>query len=161
MRQRGVKIGAALLLTLALAGCGKPFFLVTRNRVAMDSPVEMNGRFIQETPPVSRAGPVVATPLGGGDGRGPKIAVVDVDGLLLNSDLAGPYSMGENPVALFREKLDAVAADPDVAAVVVRINTPGGGVTASDILWHDLQRFRACTRRPVVACLMDLGAGGG
>jgi protease-4 len=128
----------------------------------MDTPVEMNGHFIQETPPVSRNGPVVEMPVAGcRAGQGPRIALIDVDGLLLNSDLAGPYSVGENPVALFREKLDAVAADPAVAAVVVRINTPGGGVTATDIMWHDLQTFRARTHRPVVACLMDLGAGGG
>jgi protease-4 len=86
---------------------------------------------------------------------------VDVDGLLLNTDLTGAYSFGENPLALFRERLDAIAADPAVAAVVVRINTPGGGVTASDIMRHDLQASRDRTHKPVVACLMDLSTGGG
>jgi protease IV len=43
---------------------------------------------------------------------------------------------------------------------VLRINSPGGGVTASDVMWHDLQEFKARTRLPVVACLMDVGAGG-
>jgi protease-4 len=83
-----------------------------------------------------------------------------VDGLLLNMDMTGLYSLGENPVGTFREKLEAIAGDPDVCAVVVRINSPGGGVTATDIMWSDLQAFRAKTRRPVVACLMDVGASG-
>ena len=91
----------------------------------------------------------------------PRIAVLDVDGLLLNANLTGLYSQGDNPVALFRERLDAIAADPLVCAVVVRINSPGGGVTATDIMWHDLLTFKMRTRLPVIACLLDLGTGGG
>lgn len=152
-----------LLLGLALTGCARPFQIITRDRVSIETPIEMNGRFVQETPPVSDVGPVVAVPVGGpcASGTGPKVVLLDVDGLLLNSDLTGAYSLGENPVALFREKLDAIAADPDATAVVLRINTPGGGVTAADIMWHDLQAFRARTHKPVIACLMDLSAGGG
>ncbi len=75
--------------------------------------------------------------------------------------MSGPASAGENPVSLFRERLDAAAADPCTRAVVVRINSPGGGVTASDIMRHDLERFKENTRMPVIACLMDIGASGG
>jgi protease-4 len=89
-----------------------------------------------------------------------KIAIVDVDGLLVNNNLVGLGSLGENPVSLFREKLNAVAADPCYRAVVVRINSPGGGVTASDIMWRDLRAFQQQTGLPVVACLMDLATGG-
>jgi protease-4 len=89
-----------------------------------------------------------------------KIALIDVDGLLLNMDMAGLYSHGENPVALFREKLDNVSADGCVRVVVLRINSPGGGVTACDIMRHDLEAFKARTGLPVIACLLDVGAGG-
>jgi protease-4 len=90
-----------------------------------------------------------------------RVAVLDVDGLLLNQNLTGLYSVGENPVAAFREKLEAAAGDPRVRAIVLRINSPGGGVTASDIMAEDLRRFRVATRKPVVACLLDLATGGG
>lgn len=90
----------------------------------------------------------------------PKVALIDVDGLLVNTDMTGLGSAGENPVALFRERLDAVRKDKLVRAVVVRINSPGGGVTATDMMWHDLQRFRECTHLPVVACVLDVGTGG-
>jgi protease-4 len=100
--------------------------------------------------------PVVA----GGAPSHDKIALIDVDGLLLNKPAAGMNSLGENPVSAFREKLDRVAADPSYRAVVMRINSPGGGVTATDIMWRDLKTFRSRTGLPVVACLMDLGAGG-
>ncbi len=43
---------------------------------------------------------------------------------------------------------------------MLRINSAGGGVTATDIMSRDLEQFRMQTRLPVVACLMDVGAGG-
>jgi len=89
------------------------------------------------------------------------VAVVDIDGLLLDSDATGLGSWGENPVALFRERLDAIERDKRVRAVVLRIHSPGGSVTASDIMCRDLQAFKARTCLPVVACLMDVAAGGG
>jgi protease-4 len=124
--------------------------------------METPTKVVFDSPPVSDAGRVIAMPLNGCpvDAQEAKIAVVDVDGLLLNTDFTGPYSLGENPLALFREKLDAVAADPSAQAVVLRINSPGGSVTATDIMWRDLQDFRSRTHKPVVACLMDVGAGG-
>lgn len=155
--RRAVCLLAFLLTT---AGC-HPLTVATQDHVWMQTPVVMNGRFVQETPPTTIDGPVREVVLGGpAPCKGPKIAVVDVDGLLLNTDFTGPYSTGENPVAAFREKLDAAAADPAVAAIVLRINSPGGGVTASDILWRDLCAFKTQTRKPVVACLLDLGCGG-
>ncbi len=89
-----------------------------------------------------------------------KLAIIDVDGILINKNISGLGSMNENPVALFREKLDALRLDPMVRAVVLRINSPGGGVTAADIMSRDVISFRQETQIPVVACLMDVGAGG-
>ena len=76
-----------------------------------------------------------------GDQR--RIAIVDVDGLLVNQAMTGLFSEGENPVVLFREKLDPFASLRRWAGVVLRINSPGGGVTACDVLRHDLQEFKA------------------
>src|SRR5205085_10593372 len=89
-----------------------------------------------------------------------RVAIVDVDGLILNTPFAGPMSLGENPVALFREKLDAVEADGCVKAVVLRVNSHGGGVAACVAMRRDLERFKARCRKPVVACLLDTAAGG-
>ncbi len=64
-------------------------------------------------------------------------------------------------MSTFRERLDAAADDPGVKAVVLRINSPGGAVTASDIMYQDVLRFRKETHKPVVACMMDVAASGG
>lgn len=90
----------------------------------------------------------------------PRIALIDIDGLLVDRNLSGLQSMGENPVALFREKLQAAERDPCVAAVLLRVNSPGGGVTACDIMRYELTKFRQRSGKPIVACLMDTGAGG-
>ncbi len=93
-----------------------------------------------------------------------KVAIIDVEGLLVNAKGGGTFGMGpdtENPVSLFRERLDAAAEDKHVKAVVLRINSPGGAVTASDIMYQDLVNFRQDTHKPVVACMMDVAASGG
>ncbi len=90
-----------------------------------------------------------------------KIALIEVSGLIMNARVSGLISDGENPVSVFREKLDKAAEDPQVKAVVLRINSPGGGVTASDIMYNDLLHFRAKTHKPVVVCMMDICASGG
>lgn len=88
------------------------------------------------------------------------IALIDVDGLLLDRNATGLGSRGDNPVSSFRERLDAIERNPQVKAVVLRIHSTGGGVTATDIMWRDLQAFRQKTGLPVVACLMDVATGG-
>jgi protease-4 len=92
---------------------------------------------------------------------GAKIALIDVDGLLVNFNRVGAYSLGENPVASFQEKLTAAAANPEVKAVVLRINSPGGGAAATELMGRSLADFRQRSHKPVVACLLDLGTGGG
>lgn len=151
---------AACALLLLVSGC-RPFHILGQQQIALE-PLVINGRFAVDTPPSANAGRVCEMPVGPscGAAAGPKVAIVDVDGLLVNNDLTGLYSLGENPVSLFQEKLEAIAAAPHVVAVVVRINSPGGSVTASDIMWNRLRAFRTQTQRPVIACLMDVGAGG-
>lgn len=89
-----------------------------------------------------------------------KIALIDVSGVLVNAKSSGLLGDGANPVSNFREALDIAADDPHVKAVVLRINSPGGAVTASDIMYQDLINFRHATGKPVVACMMDIAASG-
>jgi protease-4 len=149
--------GAALLLA-ALAGCQHPFPITGNVRTESG----FQGTVDVRIPPATDPGPMVptivrASPSGQ---AAPRVALIDVDGLILNQNLTGLYSVGENPVSAFREKLEAAAADPRVRAVVLRINSPGGGVAASDLLAEELRRFRQTMGKPVVACLMDVATGG-
>jgi protease IV len=147
-----------LLSTVLLAGCKHCMPTINAN---MNMKADAHTVSEQVTP--GNAGPVhpFTVPKQDAGMGGPSIAVIDVDGILLNMDMVGPSSAGENPVSLFRERLEAAAADPCTRAVVVRINSPGGGVTACDIMRHDLAEFKArYPNIPVIACLMDVGASG-
>jgi protease-4 len=144
-----MKILIPWLITLVvLAGCRNPLRIRTESQVTV-APL-----------PVPTAEPLFEMPLQGEADAHCKVAVLDVDGLLLDTDMTGLFSRGENPVSVFREKLDCIAADPCVCAIVLRINSPGGGVTATDIMWHDLNSLKQRRHLPIVACLMDLGTGG-
>ena len=55
--------------------------------------------------------------------------------------------------------LDA-AEDPEIAAIVLRIDSPGGSALASELIWRAIGRARAMGK-PVVASFSDLAASGG
>jgi len=141
------------LITILATGCNR---MMLRTRVNMDGPIDTRVTDITPVSPI--AGPV--KPVVVQNGNAGRVAVLDVDGLLLNTPFVGPISLGENPVALFREKLDAIENDYCVKAVVIRINSHGGGVAACQAMRRDLEKFKARSGKPVVACLMDIATGG-
>src|SRR5207302_269855 len=67
----------------------------------------------------------------------------------------------ESTVARVRSELEKAEDDDRVKAVVLRIDSPGGGVTASDEVWSNLVRFKKKRGVPVVASLGDVAASGG
>ena len=70
----------------------------------------------------------------GAGSSAPKIVMVDVTGLIIDQDRPGLLRPGENPVSRFAESLRKAARDKHVRGLIVRINSPGGGVTASDVM---------------------------
>jgi protease-4 len=97
-----------------------------------------------------------------GAGRsGPKVVLIDVTGLIVDAERPGLLRRGENPVSRFTEALRKAHDDHRVRGVVVRINSPGGGVTASDVMYRELLRFKEKTGKPVVVLMADVAASGG
>jgi protease-4 len=60
-----------------------------------------------------------------------------------------------------REELQKAEKDDRVRALIVRINSPGGTITASDVVYHELLAFKERRKVPVIAVIMDVGASGG
>ncbi len=103
-------------------------------------------------------GPVKEVQLSGkGDG---KVLLLDLSGVISSQDKEGLIPQ-TNMVAMFKEELTKAAKDEKIKAVVVRINSPGGTVTASDILYHELREFKIKKKIPVIASMMDVAASGG
>ena len=90
---------------------------------------------------------MLRSPEGGGLGFGPRVAVVELEGVILEVD------------DIVRE-LKSHRDNPLVRAVVIRINSPGGVVGPSQELYRAVQRVRE-VGKPVVASLGSLAASGG
>jgi len=141
IRRNGLLYLGIFILPFMLAGCGLTAFRI--EMVPADQQLE-------ETRIQKDAGLFVSD----------KIAIIDIDGQLANRRRGGWLRSGENPVSLFIEKLDKAATDRSVKAVVLRLNSPGGTVAASDIMYHHLMEFRRQTGKPVIACVLGVGCSG-
>jgi protease-4 len=95
--------------------------------------------------------------------EGEKILLLDLDGVLSEEAGEGSFGLGsrESVVARVREQLERAREDGDVRALLLRIQSPGGSVTASDILYREVLRFKQETKRPVLAHCMGVCASGG
>jgi protease-4 len=95
-------------------------------------------------------------------GDGPdKVVVVPIEGVIAPADdtLGGvlPTSTPEGLTDALRQ----AGSDPSVVAVVLEIDSPGGGVTASDEMHQSVLDFEENTGEPVVVSMQDVTASGG
>ncbi len=92
----------------------------------------------------------------------PKILLIYLDGIIsFKEEQEGLITKRPSKVAYFREALRKAEADSDIAGVIIRINSPGGTVSASDAIYHEIIRFRQKRNVPVYAYIMEIGASGG
>lgn len=87
---------------------------------------------------------------------GPAVAVIRLNGTI-SGDPGGSFSTGGITPGLVESQLARAAADPDVKAVVLRINSPGGSVVASNQIYHMVKDFE----KPVVVWMDEMAASGG
>jgi len=91
-----------------------------------------------------------------------KILLMEVAGVILE----GPHRLlglgkGVTSPSRIKEELEKAAKDDRVKAVVLKINSPGGTVSAADVILHELKTFKAAKAVPVVVCLEGLATSGG
>jgi len=89
-----------------------------------------------------------------------KIAIIHASGVLMNSAKPQLLGSGEHAVSLIREQLDKARRDSSVKAVILRINSPGGTVVASELIHDEILQFKK-SGKPIVAVMMDVAASGG
>lgn len=93
-----------------------------------------------------------------------KVALVEVSGVLQGVAQPGPlnpFGGSSRPVAGFVEALERAKRDTRVKAVLLRVDSPGGSVNASQVMYEELVRFRADTGKPVVVHMGEFAASGG
>lgn len=89
-----------------------------------------------------------------------RVAVIYAEGTIMpgesQTDLFGGRSIGDRTL---RQQLQQVREDPDIDAVVLRVNSPGGSGGASDAIWREVVLTR--DEKPVVVSMSDYAASGG
>jgi len=98
------------------------------------------------------------------EGEGPeKILLVNVDGVINNKKdrtLSGS-TLRLGMVEDIRSIVDKAEKDDNIKALLIKINSPGGTVTASDIIFHLLKTYKEKSKVRIYIQVMDLAASGG
>lgn len=96
-----------------------------------------------------------------GEGRD-KILLIDIAGFISTERRGGGVfgNPGPSMVSEIAEVVRKAERDRRIKGVILRINSPGGTVTASDTIFHELTAYRARAHVPMTAQLLDLGTSG-
>lgn len=97
-----------------------------------------------------------------GEGAG-KVLLIDLQGVINNQKehafTGATTALGM--VEQVREIISKAEKDEDIKALLIRINSPGGTVTSSDIIFHELLTYKKKHGIPVYVHVMDIAASGG
>ncbi|MBN2100798.1 signal peptide peptidase SppA [Candidatus Dojkabacteria bacterium] len=93
------------------------------------------------------------------EGSGGKIVVIDVQGVIVEESSGDIFSAGGASSAEIIDQIDRAESDSQVKGIIIKMNTPGGEVVASDLIYRELLDFRK--KKKVVTWMSGMGASGG
>ncbi len=138
-----VLIGMVTGFTLPVVACLGFFFMFILGMSALGSGAAAAGPPV----PVHVSGPLT----------GPAIAIVEINGPIISGRAPAfnstPLTASENAVEIIRQ----TAKDPDVKVILLKVNSPGGSVVASDLIYRELKN----TQLPIVVLMGEIAASGG
>ena len=95
-----------------------------------------------------------------GSGR-EKILMIPVKGFISGSPRDLPFIRRPSMVQEVVSQLNKAEKDKDIKAIILQIDSPGGSVAASDMLYHEIVRFKERSGARLVAIMMGVAASGG
>jgi protease-4 len=92
-----------------------------------------------------------------------KILLVDISAVISEKEKSRGLGLvtEDSLVARIKEELQKAEKDEYVKGMVVKINSPGGTVTATDTIYHELMEFKRRTGTRIFACVTGLAVSGG
>ncbi|RYG71756.1 signal peptide peptidase SppA [Lentibacillus lipolyticus] len=94
-------------------------------------------------------------------GTGNKIAVLELDGVIQNISTSSLLNTGGYNHERFLDKLEHVGQDQSVDGIILRVNTPGGGVVESDEIHDQIVEVQEEYEKPVYISMGNTAASGG
>lgn len=140
------KIVALVLLVLLVVS------VLTNLSQLFDSVIPVEGTMTR------KAGPRLHEVVLEHNGSRDKVVVISVEGIIA-SDMGGVPGYGL--VEYIRDQFERAADRDEVKAVILKINSPGGEVLASDEIYDLITKFQAESKKPVIAAMSSVAASGG
>ena len=98
------------------------------------------------------------------EGKGQaKILLLDISGIISEKKDAKGLGLSQkvSMVARVKEELKKAQKDSSIAGMIIKINSPGGSVTATDIIYHEVMEYKKKAGVRIVACLTGTATSGG
>lgn len=89
-----------------------------------------------------------------------KILLIPIRGVISDNPRKGFVSTSPSMVQQIVSQLQKAKQDKKIKAVLLKINSPGGSITASDLLYHEISSYRQSTGVKITVSMMDIGASG-
>lgn len=90
-----------------------------------------------------------------------KVLVIDIEGMISALEPGSVFNREGDVLSRVYGRLQKAGEDKLVRGLILRLDTPGGDVTSSDILYREIVKFKKRTGLPVVALMMGVAASGG
>lgn len=93
----------------------------------------------------------------------PVIAVVNITGTVMGGEGSdNPFAQSNAAMSgTIMKEIRKASNDSNVKALILRLNTPGGSVTAAEEISREITRFKEKTHKPVIAAMGDTAASAG
>jgi protease-4 len=89
-----------------------------------------------------------------------KILLIPVNGLISDIPKKGIIRTSSSMVEQIVSQINKAEKDKRIKAVLLKINSPGGTITASDLLYHEISSFKERTGSKIVVSMMDVATSG-
>jgi protease IV len=90
-----------------------------------------------------------------------KILIIPIKGFISDSQKSLPLYQRPSMVQEIVSELNKAEKDKDIKAVILKIDSPGGTVTASDMLYHEIMKFKEHSGAKVTVIIMGVATSGG
>ncbi|MFW6114966.1 MAG: signal peptide peptidase SppA [Thermodesulfobacteriota bacterium] len=92
-----------------------------------------------------------------------KILLLNISGVISEEQHSPDLGLRQTTSLIDRvkEELEKAERDRKIVGTVIRINSPGGSVSATDIIHHELMNYKKENKVKIVACLTDVATSGG
>ncbi|HQP30676.1 MAG TPA: signal peptide peptidase SppA [Deltaproteobacteria bacterium] len=94
-------------------------------------------------------------------GTDDKVLVVEVLGPITTTAVREALAKRQGSLERIDSVLTKAKKDKHIKGVILKIDSPGVGVTASDLIYRRILEYKAGQKVPVVACITNMGASGG